>query len=338
MYTAIFWGVQAGLLLVGLWYPLLLAIQMALLIAMIAGNQFVSHSFYSARGCHVLITGGSSGIGLSCAKEFLSKGAHHVVILARNETRLALAKNDLEICLTQENQRITAIQADISQYEALKDKIDAHVSAYGAFDMVIAGAGHANPTTLDALQMQDFESLYKVNVFGTIATIKAVLPSMKAQGKGRIGIISSLGGLSGLYGYSSYSSSKAALRGFGECLQHEVSPYNIAVSISYPPDTETPQLTEEAKTISMITKKLSDASSVIQPEVMAHHIVDGLERGHFSVFGNFDGNLLGITTAGVSYPNSLYRLVAEVSLFPFVRIFALFLQLNWLHIIKKHHH
>ena len=104
--------------------------------------------------------------------------------------------------------------------------------------------------------------MFKVNVLGSVQPTKVLLPSMIKRRCGRVVFVSSQAGqviimmyhviLSyfttaqvALYGYSAYSSSKFALRGLAEAIQMEVKPYNILVSISFPPDTDTPQLQGE---------------------------------------------------------------------------------------------
>ena len=66
--------------------------------------------------------------------------------------------------------------------------------------------------------------------------------------KGRVVFVSSQAGQCALHGYTAYAGTKFALRGIAECLQMEVKPYNILVSVSFPPDTDTPQLREELET------------------------------------------------------------------------------------------
>lgn len=68
---------------------------------------------------------------------------------------------------------------------------------------------------------------------------------MIKERRGRVVFISSQAGQCAIYGYSAYSASKFALRGLAECLQMEVKPFNVLISVSFPPDTDTPQLHKE---------------------------------------------------------------------------------------------
>ena len=96
-----------------------------------------------------------------------------------------------------------------------------------------------------------------VNYFGTLNTVKAVLPYLSSQDSPRIVMISSAAALVGIYGYSAYAPSKFALTGLAEVLRQELRPKGIGVSIAYPGDTETPQLEYENQFKPAATKEIS---------------------------------------------------------------------------------
>lgn len=89
------------------------------------------------------------------------------------------------------------------------------------------------------------KNIMKVNYIGSVYCTRAVLNSMKSRKFGRIAFVSSQAGQIGVFGYTAYSASKYALRGFAGSLQMELKPYNIYVTLSYPPDTDTPGLKQE---------------------------------------------------------------------------------------------
>lgn len=76
---------------------------------------------------------------------------------------------------------------------------------------------------------------------------RAVVPHMKRRRQGRICFISSVAGQLGVFGYGAYSASKFALRGLGEVLAMELKPYNVGISLSFPPDMNTPMFEQENK-------------------------------------------------------------------------------------------
>ncbi len=87
----------------------------------------------------------------------------------------------------------------------------------------------------------------RVNYIGGVYCTKSVVDSMKGRKFGRILFVSSQAGQIGIYGYTAYSATKFALRGLAEALQMELKPYNIYISVSYPPDTDTPGFKDELK-------------------------------------------------------------------------------------------
>jgi 3-dehydrosphinganine reductase len=89
------------------------------------------------------------------------------------------------------------------------------------------------------------KEIMRINYIGAVYCTKAVVDSMKNRHFGRIVFVSSQAGQLGVFGYTAYSASKFALRGLAESLQMELKPYNIYVTLSYPPDTDTPGLKEE---------------------------------------------------------------------------------------------
>lgn len=87
----------------------------------------------------------------------------------------------------------------------------------------------------------------RVNYLGGVYCTKSVVDSMKSRKFGRILFVSSQAGQIGVYGYTAYSATKFAIRGLAEALQMELKPFNIYISVSYPPDTDTPGFKEELK-------------------------------------------------------------------------------------------
>ena len=83
--------------------------------------------------------------------------------------------------------------------------------------------------------------------------------------------VSSQAGLIGVYGYTAYAASKFAVRGFAETLDMEVKNYDVSVTVSFPPDTDTPGYHEEAKGKPEETKLISAAAGLFQPEEVARY-------------------------------------------------------------------
>ena len=239
---------------------------------------------------NILISGGSSGIGLSLAKQFTMNGAN-VCILARREALLKSAhENLLQMRLT-DKQEISYISADVSDFKSLQKTMSAVPEP---FDILINSAGIAYPGEFTELDPEIFAKVMQINFLGTVYLTKLVLPGMIAKGSGYITNISSLAALIGIYGYTAYAPSKYAIRGYSRCLRSEVKAYGIDVSVVLPPDTDTPQLEFEHSIIPDITKKINSSGGVMSPDKVAEIIIRGMKRKKFTIIPGLEGKLLYI--------------------------------------------
>ena len=118
---------------------------------------------------------------------------------------------------------------------------------------------------------------------GTLYVIRAALPSMRSRKSGRIVLISSGAALMGVFGYASYGPAKFAVRGLAETLRAELRGDNIAVSVAYPPDTETPMLEEERKTMPPETRLICSLAKAWTADGVADCILRGVARGKFAI-------------------------------------------------------
>jgi 3-dehydrosphinganine reductase len=111
--------------------------------------------------------------------------------------------------------------------------------------------------------------------------VKAAVPHMRASG--HIVMISSGAGLIGMFGYTPYSPTKFALRGFAEALHAELRHRGIAVSIAFPPDTDTPQLLEEGLTKPAETVMMTKGAGLWSAQAVADRIIRGIARRDFAI-------------------------------------------------------
>ena len=233
------------------------------------------------RDQHVLITGGSSGIGKALARQAAAAGAH-VSLIARDPGKLAAAR--AEIAAAAPGAPVVFVAAaDVADQAAVLAALAAAERAHGPVEVLITSAGIARPGYFEELPVDVFERTMAVNYFGTLYPIKAVVPAMRARGRGAIVIISSGAGLHGFFGYTAYSPSKFALRGLAESLRAELKPTGVRVTIVYPPDTDTPQLAEENRTKPVETKALTAGGGLWTAEAIARVTLEGMTRGKFAV-------------------------------------------------------
>ena len=230
----------------------------------------------------VLITGGSSGIGLACAKLLAGMGSH-LVLLARDEAKLTAAKRELTPLRKETSQLIASIQADISDRRAIQQACQEIKSSHGLPDIIINSAGVVHPGECVNLELDLFSWMMEINYHGTVNTIKAFLPEMIERRSGHIVNISSVAGFLAVYGYSAYSASKFAVKGFSDALRIELAPYNIKVSVVFPPDTDTPQLEYENQYKPPVLVASEEGMKPIAPEAVAQAIIKGIIKDRYII-------------------------------------------------------
>lgn len=171
----------------------------------------------------VLITGGSSGIGLAVAKHLADKGA--VVY--------EISRRDIQ------TERVYHIGADITDEEAVRNAIQKIVEKEGHIDVLINNAGYGISGAVEFTQTQEAEKLFQVDFFGAVRVTKAVLPIMRRAGQGRIVNIGSVAGRIPIPFQAYYSSAKAAIGAYTAALDAEVCPFGIRAVSVLPGDIQT---------------------------------------------------------------------------------------------------
>ncbi|XP_050373974.1 3-dehydrosphinganine reductase TSC10A-like [Argentina anserina] len=281
---------------------------------------------------HVFITGGSSGIGLALAHQAASEGAR-VSILARSLNKLEEAKNYIQLSTGID---VAVFAADVRDYEAVSKAVE----VAGPIDVLVINQGVFVPGELEKQGLDEVKFMLDVNLMGSFNMIKAALPGMKnrkERGPGSIALMSSQAGQVGIYGYTAYSASKFGLKGLAEALQQEVIADGIHVSLIFPPDTDTPGLTEETKMRPQLTSIIAESSGSMKAEDVAKKALDGIKSASFIVPCNFEGFMLSIATAGLSPQRSYVMAFVEVVSAGVLRIAALGFQWNWYTSIHKWH-
>lgn len=231
---------------------------------------------------HVIITGGSSGIGKAIGLQLAQQGAN-LSIVARDRTKLTAAQAELQVACVSPEQHILTLSADVADRVQAETAMAAAIAQQGTPDWLVTCAGVARPGYFCDLPLEVFEQTMAVNYFGSLYCVKAVLPALLQRQQGRIILVSSGAGLIGIYGYTPYCPSKFALRGLAESLRGELKPEGIGVSIAYPPDTDTPQLAEENKTKPPETRQITATAGVWSAADVAQAIVRGAQANRFAI-------------------------------------------------------
>lgn len=173
-----------------------------------------------------LVTGSSVGLGRAIVEAALRLG-HNVVTTARNPASLA----DLA---TQFPDRLLALRLDVTDGEEARRVVAQSVSHFGRLDVLINNAGFSGVGSVEDMPLELIEAQFATNFMGAINLTKAVLPTMRAQGAGRILLISSIGARIATAGAGVYYASKAAVSALAETLALEVAPLGISVTAIEP--------------------------------------------------------------------------------------------------------
>ena len=221
-------------------------------------------------GSHVLITGGSSGIGLATAV-LAARGGARVSLVARDARRL-------EAAAAEGGAGTVTAFADVTDSAAVVAAVARATGEHGPVDVLVTSAGTAHPGYFAELDDDVFRTQMNVDYFGTLHAVRAVVPTMVARGRGHLVLVSSTAGLIGVFGYSAYAPAKYAVRGLAETLRPELAPAGITVSCVYPPDTLTPGFEAENALKPPETVAISEAIKPRDAEHVAQAVVKGIEK------------------------------------------------------------
>lgn len=280
---------------------------------------------------HVLITGGSSGIGKETARRLASYGTR-ITIVGRNKSRLSSCVAELQAAQTEDHE-VVGLQYDVSSEESSEAMMAEAERLQGPVDILINSAGCSVTGYFEEMESSVFRDMMQGNYFAALYSTLAAFKRMKERRRGHIVLTSSLGGLLGVFGFSAYSPAKYAIRGLGEVLWYEGKPFGISISVLYPPDTNTPGFEAEQVGKPEETTKISDTAGFWDPRTVADKLLAGIVRRKLRITMGFDGSALAMVSAGMSPQTS----VLEILSMPFLRLASLFYVSQYNRIIAKGH-
>jgi short-subunit dehydrogenase len=177
-----------------------------------------------------VVTGSSSGIGYETS-----------LLLARNQiktyaTMRNMSKSEGLIKIaSEENLQLNVAQLDVNEDLSVNKVIDKIVKDNDRIDILVNNAGYDLFGPLEESSLEEIKQQFETNFFGVIRTTKAVIPTMRKQGKGTIINVSSVGGKVGLLPFlTAYHASKFAIEGFTESLRQELDDFNINIILIEP--------------------------------------------------------------------------------------------------------
>ena len=169
-----------------------------------------------------LVTGASAGIGRACADELHAAGW-----IVTGASRRGTASGGW-----------SGLVMDVDDDDSVRTGV-AGVLADGRIDALVACAGWGLAGAVEQCTIAEAKAQLETNFWGCVRVLQEVLPAMRAQGGGRIVLMSSIGGVIGIPFQAFYSASKFALEGLGEALAYEVAPLGVHVTLVEPGNIKT---------------------------------------------------------------------------------------------------
>lgn len=188
---------------------------------------------------HIVITGGTSGIGLATAEYLAVRGAF-VIINGRNRAR---GEKALET-IREKGGDGAFIEGDVGDEQSCNHLIEEAVATYEYIDGLVTSAGYYEEGLLENVEPTDIEDMFRINVYGTMYACRAALPYLKKR-HGSIVLVSSDAALQGNVGCSIYCATKGAVNAFGKALALELAPHDVRVNMVCPGDVKTPLLEKQ---------------------------------------------------------------------------------------------
>ncbi len=223
-----------------------------------------------------IVTGASSGIGLSAAVALAEKGGK-VALLARTKDALNSLSAKLPGSLP--------VVVDMTDFNAIRKAVTAIHQHYGRIDGLVNNAGRSYAASVEEIDPKLFDEIFHLNVLGPIIAMQAVIPIMRAQGGGSIVNVNSGTAFMTIPQYSVYSASKRALLGFSLTARAELEKDQIVVSEVYPFITAT-NFGDTRMGNPAAGGPSANYAAGDKPEFVAGLILQAIEEGQAQYFAN----------------------------------------------------
>src|SRR5262245_22448396 len=192
----------------------------------------------------VLITGGNSGIGEGCAREFVKAGASVVICSNREAEGSAVAASLSEIAREQAAGEASFSFCDVTKTEAVRTLVEEAISRHRSLDCLINNAGwHPPHKPIDEFSEQEFRELIELNLISVFTACKAALPHLRKT-KGNIINIASLVATIGQQQATTYAATKGAITAFTKALAIDEAAHGVRVNSISPGNIYTPMWQE----------------------------------------------------------------------------------------------
>lgn len=184
-----------------------------------------------------VITGGTSGIGLATAEQFLAEGAEHVYVTGRRQSELDAAAKKF-------GSKLTAVQGDVSKPADLEKLYATVKQKHGRVDVIFANAGGGEFVPLAEATEEHIDKWFGINVKGLLFTVQKALPILSPGAA--IVFNGSIAGSKGMEKFGVYNATKAAVRSLARTWAVELKDKKVRVNVVAPGPIETPAIEQLA--------------------------------------------------------------------------------------------
>lgn len=171
----------------------------------------------------VLITGCSTGIGRATAQ-----------LLAEKGWRVFASARQLGTVTNLTSERITPLRLDVTDEASMNAAVQEVLAKARRIDALVNNAGYAQAGPMEELNMDEIRRQFETNTFGALRLAQLVLPTMRAQGAGRVVNVSTMGGRVVIPFIGSYNASKFAMEAMSDALRMETRPFGVRVVLIEP--------------------------------------------------------------------------------------------------------
>ncbi|GAB3037182.1 SDR family oxidoreductase [Mycobacterium bourgelatii] len=218
----------------------------------------------------VVITGASRGLGFASTVRLYREGWRVVAAMRTPDRGMSLLREATGAA--EDDDRLIGVQLDLLDSASITAAAKEVVERVGAPYALVHNAGISAAGMVEETDMALWQSMFATSVMGPVALTKALLPSMRAAGQGRIVLVSSAGGVRGQPGIAAYSAAKGALERWGESMAGEIAPFGIGVTILVTGVYDTDIITDAGTT---------DSRDFAGPYARLHNTIDS--RGRHAV-------------------------------------------------------
>jgi 3-oxoacyl-[acyl-carrier protein] reductase len=183
-------------------------------------------------GRHILVTGGSRGIGRAVVRQCVAEGANVAFSYARDEQ--SAAELCRELASTHPERSCIALQCDVREATQAKTLVERAREALGRVDGLVSSAGITRDAGFARMSLDRWNDVLATNLHGAFHVCQPLVPHFVRQRAGAIVIITSIAGVYGSHNQTNYAASKAGLIGFSKALAKDVGPLGVRVNAVAP--------------------------------------------------------------------------------------------------------